>query len=259
MTNAILAKTPMLHTYQPVAHTGIPDPTLRSQYQAIISSLLYLMLGTCPDIAYAVIKLSQFSTNPSKDYFKWAKYICCYLISIKDYSMVFDGTPKEGLIAYSDSDWAADLFNCCSITGYFFKLAGFTVSWLLRAQKTVALSSTKAEYMAISDCCRQAMCIINLFTEIGFLVMPITICGDNQGSLFIGSNPVQEKWTKHIDIHYHYICECIKNNKVSVIFVPGTDNPTDIFTKNLDWAKFKKLCEHLGLTFRPTKKCLTDA
>ena len=115
---------------QPVAHTGVPDPTLRSQYQAIIGSLLYLMLGTQPDIAYAMIKLLQFSANLSKDHFEQAKYICQYLVGAKDYSMVFDGTPKEGLIAFSDSDWATDLSNCRSITGYFFKLASSMVSWL---------------------------------------------------------------------------------------------------------------------------------
>ena len=107
--------------------------------------------------------------------------------------------------------------------------------------------------MAISDCCQQVMWITNLFGEIGFPVSPITICGDNQGSLFIGSNPVQEKWTKHIDIRYHYIQECIKDNKVSVVFVPGNDNLADMFTKNLDCLKFVKFREQLGLTFRPTK------
>jgi len=112
---------------------------------------------------------------------------------------------NKGLIAHSDSDWATDINNRCSITGYFFKLAGSSVLWLSQAQKTVALSSTEAEYMAISDCYWQAMWITNLFREIGFPVSPITICGNNQDSLFIGSNPVQEKRTKHIDICYHYI------------------------------------------------------
>ena len=107
--------------------------------------------------------------------------------------------------------------------------------------------------MAISDCCRQAMWTTNLFREIGFPVLPITICGDNQGSLFIGSNPVQEKQTKHIDIRYHYIRECIEDNKVSVVFVSGNDNPADMFTKNLDCLKFVKFQEQLGLTFGPTK------
>jgi len=94
--------------------------------------------------------------------------------------------------------------------------------------------------MAISDCCRQAMWITNLFREIGFPVLPITICSNNQGSLFISSNPVQEKQTKHIDIHYHYIWQCIEDNKVSVVFIPQNDNPADMFTKNLDHLKFVK-------------------
>jgi len=240
MTNAIIANTPLPHVYTPVAHTGNPGPTLRTQYQAIIGSLLYLMLGTRPDITFAVIKLSQFSANPSKEHFEQAKYICHYLAGTQDYTMVFDGNTNEGLIVHSDSDWAADINNRHSITGYFFKLARSSVSWLSRAQKTVALSSTEAEYMAISDCCQQAMWITNLFREIGFPILPITICGDNQGSLFIGSNPVQEKWTKHIDICYHYIRECIEDNKVSVVFVPGNDNLADMFTKNLDHLKFVK-------------------
>ena len=97
------------------------------------------------------------------------------------------------------------------------------------------------------------MWIINLFGEIGFPVSLITICGNNEGSLFIGSNLVQEKRTKHIDIHYHYIWECIEDNKVSVVFVPGNNNLADMFTKNLDRLKFVKFREQLGLIFGPSK------
>jgi len=135
MTNAVIVNMPLPHGYTPVAHTGNPDPTLQAQYQAIIGSLLYLMLGTRPDITFAVIKPSQFSANPSKEHFEWAKYICHYLTGTKDYTMVFDGKTNEGLIAHSDSDWATDVNNRRSVTGYFFKLAGSSVSWLSRAQK----------------------------------------------------------------------------------------------------------------------------
>ena len=84
------------------------------------------------------------------------------------------------------------------------------------------------------------MWITNLFEEIDFPISLITSCGDNQGSLFISSNPVQEKWTKHIDIRYHYIWECIEDNKVSVVFISGSDNLADMFTKNLNHLKFIK-------------------
>jgi len=85
------------------------------------------MLGTHPDIAFAVIKLSQFSANPSKEHFEQAKYICRYLAGTQDHTMVFDGNATEGLIVHSDSDWAADINNHYSITGYFFKLARLSV------------------------------------------------------------------------------------------------------------------------------------
>ena len=117
------------------------------------------MLGTRPDITYAVTKLAQFAANPLKDHMSKAQYICCYLNSTPNYSLVYDGSGDEGVIAFTDSDWAADPIKRRSITGYFFKLAGGIFSWQSRAQKTIALSSTEAEYMALSDCSRKAMWI----------------------------------------------------------------------------------------------------
>ena len=78
-----------------------------------------------------------------------------------------------------------------SQTGYFFQLAGASISWQSHAQKTIALSSTKAEYMALCDCCKQAKWIKTLLSKLGINVRPVPINGDNQGSIFLGSNPVQ--------------------------------------------------------------------
>jgi len=96
----------------------------------------------------------------------------------------------------------------------------------------------------------------SLFEELGFPFGTVPICGDNMGSIFIGSNPVQERQTKHIDIHYHYICECIEDKAVSVSFIPGMENPTDMFTKNLPVLAFMKFRDHLGIKFlEQTKSC----
>ena len=88
------------------------------------------------------------------------------------------------------------------------------------------------EYMALSDCSRQAMWIKTLLRELGINIQAIPICGDNQGSIFIGSNPVQEKWSKHIDICYHYIWQCIEEGHVTLYFVKGAENPA-----NMCWDK----------------------
>ena len=110
------------------------------------------MLGTRPDIFHAVTKLSQFAANPSQEHLDKAKSICRYLVGTKNYVLVYDGDSQKGIYAYTDFDWAADKIKCQSITGYFFKLANSIFSWHTHAQKTVALSSTEAEYMAMSDC-----------------------------------------------------------------------------------------------------------
>ena len=157
MSNARGATTPLPAGYVPVESKEQCTPADRTTYQSIIGSLLYIMLGTRPDITYAVTKLAQFSTNPSKEHMHNAKYICRYLNSTADYALVYDGSGDEGLHAFTDSDWAADPIKRRSITGYFFRLATGIFSWQSRAQKTVALSSTEAEYMALSDCSRQAV------------------------------------------------------------------------------------------------------
>jgi len=127
------------------------------------------------------------------------------------------------------------------------------VCWQSCLQKTVVLSFTEAEYMAMLDTCQQITWIQSLFQELGYNLAPTPICGDNQGLIFIGSNPVQEWWTKHIDIHYHYICKCIKDGKVSVYFVPGNENLADMFTKNLGTIDFLRFRKHLRIKFLDDK------
>ncbi|KAJ8481448.1 hypothetical protein ONZ51_g5991 [Trametes cubensis] len=86
-------------------------------------------------------------------------------------------------------------------------------------------------------------------SEIGYELAPIPIAGDSQGSLFMSSNPVTESRSKHIDIRYHAIREYIENKQVEVFFVDGSDNPADLFTKNLGHVKFTKFRGQLGLEF----------
>ncbi|KAL7280477.1 hypothetical protein ACG7TL_005409 [Trametes sanguinea] len=233
MQNAKSAPTPLPAGYYPKPNDGTADPTLRSRFQTVIGSLLYIMLSTRPDIAFAVTKLSQFAVNPLQEHLNKALYICRYLIGTRSYALVYKGASRIGISACTDSDWGSDPSSQRSQTGYFLKLAGGTFSWQSRAQKTVAHSSTEAECMAMSDCSRQVVWIHNLMGEIGYKLGPIPIAGDNQGALFMGSNPVTESRSKHIDIKYHAICEYIENKLIEVFYVDTNNNPADLFTKNL--------------------------
>jgi hypothetical protein len=207
------------------------------------------MLGTRPDIAFAVTKLAQYAANPSQEHLTKALYICRYLIGTKKYALCYDGSTGQGLSACTDSDWASDPNTHCSQTGFFLKLANGIFSWTSRAQNTIALSSTEAEYMALSDCSRQVVWIRMLLSEIGYNLEAIPIYGDNQGLIFIASNPVTEKCSKHIDIWYHYIHKVVEDGVVKIFFIDGNDNPADLFTKNLGRVKFEKFRAELGLEF----------
>jgi len=105
----------------------------------------------------------------------------------------------------------------------------------------------------MSDTCQQIAWIQSLFQELIYDLVPTTIFGNNQGPIFIRSNPVQEQWTKHIDIHYHYIHECIEDGKVSAYFVPGNENLADMFTKNLGAIDFLCFRKHLRIKFLDDK------
>jgi hypothetical protein len=249
MKDSKKAATPLPAGYVPTKSELVASPELRSKYQTVIGSLLYLMLGTRPDIAFAVTKMAQFAANPSEDHLNRALYICRYLVGTRSYRLTYDGGAGQGLSATTDSDWAADVNDRRSQTGFFLRLAGGPISWTSRAQKTIALSSTEAEYMALSDCSRQVVWVHTLLGELGYSLKPIPICGDNQGSIFIASNPVTEKRSKHIDIRYHYVREVIRRKIVEVYFIEGEENPADLLTKNLGHIKFQKFRAMFGLEF----------
>ena len=251
--NANPKTTPLPAGYKPTPYTGPVNPERRQRFQTVIGSLLYIMLGTRPDIAFAVTKLSQFTVNPSQEHLDKALYICQYLAGTKNYALTYYGKSGMGIIACCDSDWANDSSRR-SVTGYFLKLANGVFSWQSRAQKTVAHSATEAEYMALSDCSRQVVWIKNLLEEVGYDLNALPICSDNQGAIFLSSNPVQEKRTKHIDIRYHYIREVVANGKVELFHISGTENPADMFTKNLGPQLFLKFRSRLGLEFYSPKR-----
>jgi len=128
------------------------DPKFYQKYQQLVGSLMYLIIGSRPDIGFAVIKLAQQIANSSNNHYQVGLHLCRYLLATHRYRLVYNGLSNESLVAYSNSDWDQDYEHRKSTTGYFTMLAQGITSWLSRKQKSIALSSTKAEYMALSDC-----------------------------------------------------------------------------------------------------------
>jgi hypothetical protein len=250
--NAKPVSTPLPSGYNPSPNSLEADSSLRSRYQSVIGSLLYIMLGTRPDLAYSVIKMSQYSANPSEDHLQKAIYIVRYLAQTTNLCITYaaDG-PTNGIIAYSDTDWAGDIETSRSTTGYSIYLGNGIVSWLSKRQKRVRLSSTEAEYCGMTECCKQIQWIRNLFKEISFPLPPVPLCADNQGAIFLASNPAQEGRTKHVRIPEHYIREAVEFGEVVLYFVPTNLQFSDIFTKNLGKIAFERGRKCLTLSPHP--------
>ncbi|KAJ2945210.1 hypothetical protein O0L34_g9279 [Tuta absoluta] len=152
MTDAIPVSTPM----EPGMKLTIPDkddekPDL--PYQQLIGSLMYIAIGTRPDISYAVSYLSQFNGHYGEVHWKAAKRVLRYLKATKDLKLNFkngDGYPT----GYADADYASNVVDRRSYTGYVFKMCSAAISWESKKQRTPALSTTEAEYMALGEAIR---------------------------------------------------------------------------------------------------------
>lgn len=213
-----------------------------TQYQRYIGSLLYLALKTRPDIAYPVQYCAKYASNPSKEHFQAVDDIFGYLNMFPNQGMLYkcnNNIQNFVFKGYCDSDWANCLDTRRSTTGYITWLAGNIISWCVQLQKTVALSSTEAEYMAEAEVAKEVKYLQASFKSIATalrLNIPISIPAimvDNNGAIKLANNPEFHKRTKHIDIRYHFIRELVESEQIRIIYVNTKENLADPLTKSI--------------------------
>ncbi|UYV60351.1 hypothetical protein LAZ67_1000907 [Cordylochernes scorpioides] len=209
-------------------------------YRQIIGSLMYLVTGTRPDIAYAVSRVSQFMNSPGPSHWTVVKKIFGYLKATKNIGICFGGSScTTSLIGFSDADFAGDLDTRKSTTGY----------------NCVSLSTTESEYIAASKATKEAIWLRQLLRELHQeQVKPTTIFCDNQSCIRLVHNPEYHKRTKHIDISYHFIRDQFQKHAIDLLYVCSNDQAADIFTKALPPERYRRLRSQLGLF--ETTKCL---
>jgi transposase InsO family protein len=218
-------------------------------YLRAIGSIMYAMLGTRPDIAYAVGVLSQYGSNPGPEHWAALKRVIRYLKGTAHFALQYGGAENGlELVGWTDSDWASDLDTRRSIAGFTLDLNGGSISWSSKKQPTVALSTVEAEYMATTQATREAIWLRSLLTDLGSPPTAATIVhADNQGSISLARNPVNHARTKHIDIRYHFIRERIESGEIDLRYVSTADQVADILTKALPKDKHWKLMRLMGL------------
>jgi hypothetical protein len=167
-----------------------------------------------------------------------------------DYGLQFVGTGGDGLVGYSDADWAGDVVGRRSTSGYAFQLLGGTISWASTRQSVVAKSTTEAEYMALSQATSEAVWLRRLLTDLGFPQKSATVVyADNMSAMALARNPQFHKRTKHIDVHFHYVRECIASDVVVLEHVSSGDMIADTLTKGLARPKFRYFRSKLGVEY----------
>jgi hypothetical protein len=162
--------------------------------------------------------------------------------------LTFSGSVGLVLEAFSDADWGAGE-DRKSISGYIFLLAGAAICWQSRKQSTVALSSTEAEYIALTQAVKELVWITRLFDDLGItdVVNRNIIYEDNQGAIALAKNPEYHARTKHIDIQYHFIRECVEKGKVTLEYCETAKMVADALTKPLSKHRHQEMVERMGL------------
>ena len=198
----------------------------------MVGSLLYAAIATRPDIAQAVGAVSKFNSCPTQTHLTAVKRILRYL----------KGTIDLGLMYKQTDD------NCLITTGNLFMMSGGAISWLSRKQPAVALSTTEAEYVALSTAAQEAVWLRRLLSDIKATPgAPTIINEDNQGTIAIAGNTVSHSRTKHIDIKYHYVREALSNGVIDLAYCPTEQMTADILTKPISHDRFETHRYRMGL------------
>ena len=239
---------------------------------------------TCrPDISYAVIKLSQYSTKPSQIHFEAIKHIYTYLYTTKEEGITYWRThpridlpehpppnlPNDDnydyheckerhikspttLNAAVDSDYAGDQTHRKSVTGISLQLAGGTILYKTKFQDTIALSSTEAEFTAAAEAGKFIKYVRSILDEIGLDQKHATILyEDNQGALLLANAQQPTKRTRHMDIKHFALQEWCERDYIILHKIHTTHNWADVLTKAQSKTLFHRHMTHIMGKLKP--------
>lgn len=229
--------------------TNKSDSRTTQPYRELVGCLTYLALSSRPDISAAVSYFSRFQAAPTDNHWNHLKRLLRYLKGTISFGLVYQR--REGatpLVGYADADWGNDREDRKSISGSVFQVFGSTVSWNTKKQATVALSSTEAEYISLSQAMCEAIWLRNILQEFGYTFEDsVPLFEDNQSCIRIAEEPRDHRRMKHVDIRYNFMREKIQEGIFKIVYVPSNEQTADIFTKALPNGSFTLLRTKLGL------------
>lgn len=217
-------------------------------YREALGSLMYLMIATRPDLGFAVNVLSSFASNPGPSHWDAMKHTLCYLRGTLDYRIVYKEGASLKPLGFVDADYGGYADTRRSTSGELYVMAGGLVAWGAHHERTVALSTAEAEYMAGARGARQLEWMYSFMAELNLTQpRPATLRCDNQAAIALAQSSKGHSRVKHIDIRHHYIRERVEDGDLEVLHIAGSDNIADIMTKPLPYPRHQDLITRMGL------------
>jgi Reverse transcriptase (RNA-dependent DNA polymerase)/gag-polypeptide of LTR copia-type/Integrase core domain/GAG-pre-integrase domain/Domain of unknown function (DUF4219) len=251
LADANVVSTPLDMSSRLVKSDGVSAPVDKMLYQSLVGSLLYVALGTRPDIQHAVSTVAKYCSEPNQSHLTAAKRILRYLKKTKEFALWYhcsDGRSDQ-IVGFADADYAGDSDDRHSTSGYVFLFGGGAITWYSGKQKCVSTSTTEAEYVALCHAAKEAVFLRRLMSELDNSDHePLMINEDNQSVLAVAKNPVYHSKTKHIDVCYHFTREAVASGHIRLQYCCSNDMVADILTKPLSKSRFQTLCLMLGLS-----------
>ncbi|GJW91074.1 putative ribonuclease H-like domain-containing protein [Tanacetum coccineum] len=215
-------------------------------YRSMIGSLMYLT-SSRSDIMFAICACTRFQVNPKVSHLYAVKSIFRYLKGQPKLGLWYPKDSPFDLVAYTDSDYAGASLDRKSTTGGCQFLGCKLISWQCKKQTVVAKSTTEAEYIAASNCCRQVLWIQNQLLDYGYNFMLTKIHIDNESTICIVKNLIFHSKTKNIKIRHHFIRDSNEKKLIQMIKIYIDQNVADLLTKAFDVSRFQYLIASIGM------------
>ncbi|KAM1815640.1 hypothetical protein ACFX15_000169 [Malus domestica] len=221
-------------------------------YASAIGSLMYAMICTRPDIAYAVSITSRYQSNPGSEHWTAVKTVLKYLRRTKDMFLVYGGASELQVEGYTDADFQSDVDDRSSNSGYVFTLNGGAVSWKSKKQSLIVDSTTEAEYVATAEAGKEAFWMMKFITELGVvptITSPVTLYCDNNRAIAQAKEPRAHQKNKHIDRRFNIIRRYAAEGKINILKVASADNVADPLTKPMSQIQLDRHMEKMGIRY----------
>ena len=220
-----------------------------SKYRSLVGGLQYFAQSLRPDVAYAANCLAQASNQPRERHWNAALYALRYLKGTAKLGIHYSASKGSQLVCYSDSDYAGCHGSRKSTSGSMCMIAGGPVSWRSKKQSVVTLSTTEAEFRALTAVVTDSMWLRGLCAEFGHAQAgPTPVYCDNEGAVKLSKNPVYRAKTKHVAVSFMFVRQEQERKTVHVVYVPTSKQAADFLTKRVQPAQFKACVSICGLT-----------